>query len=526
VINKATATVTLSDLTQTYTGSPLTPTVTTIPASLSIVWTNAPQTNAGSYTGVVATVNDPNYQGSATDTFVINKATATITLSALIHTYDGTPKSVIATTNPSGLIVVSITYDGFPTAPSAIGTYAVEATLTNDNYQADPATGTLEITAIPTYSVSGYVFNNLAAVLDGVLVQNGSHSGTTIPSGYYSISGLVDGVYNFSYSKLGFDIGYLEVTITGADVTDANVTILDTTAPDTIIDSTPPTPSSSSSATFTFSSTEVGSTFQCQLDSNGFSTCSSPAVYNGLVDGSHTFEVKATDAMGNADATPASFTWTITTTASDTIPPSAIIDLDVGGSTANTITLTWTAPGDDGSSGTATEYDIRYSTSPINDGNWDSATPVTGEPAPGVAGTSESMVVTGLSSSTMYYFAMKTSDEVPNESGISNFVFVSTSGLPTTRYINGTVTNGSNPSEKLAGVQVTSGIYSATTDLNGNYSLAVVSGTFDLTFNKNDIRYYTGSLPGVSTVTVAVANGDFELQLKPVGTISGTVSQI
>ena len=71
VIEKAAATVTLSNLTRTYTGSPLTPTATTVPPGLAIDWTNAPQTNAGSYT-VTATVNDPNYQGAASGTFVIN----------------------------------------------------------------------------------------------------------------------------------------------------------------------------------------------------------------------------------------------------------------------------------------------------------------------------------------------------------------------------------------------------------------------------------------------------------------------
>jgi type IV secretory pathway TrbF-like protein len=72
-VNKAAATVTLGNMTQTYTGSPLTPTATTNPAGLTIVWTNAPQTGPGSYE-VTATVNDTNYQGSASGTFVISQA--------------------------------------------------------------------------------------------------------------------------------------------------------------------------------------------------------------------------------------------------------------------------------------------------------------------------------------------------------------------------------------------------------------------------------------------------------------------
>ena len=71
--------------------------------------------------------------------------------------------------------------------------------------------------------------------------------------------------------------------------------------------------------------------------------------------------------------------------------------------------------------GTATSYDIRYRTGgAVNDSNWATATQVTGEPTPAVAGTNQNMVVSGLSASTTYYFAIKTSDEVPNTSAISN----------------------------------------------------------------------------------------------------------
>jgi hypothetical protein len=77
-IGKATATVTLSNLTKSYTGTAQSPTATTTPAGLAVDWTGAPQTNAGSYP-VTATINDPNYQGSASGTFVINPAAATAT---------------------------------------------------------------------------------------------------------------------------------------------------------------------------------------------------------------------------------------------------------------------------------------------------------------------------------------------------------------------------------------------------------------------------------------------------------------
>ncbi len=105
---------------------------------------------------------------------------------------------------------------------------------------------------------------------------------------------------------------------------------------------------------------------------------------------------------------------------SDTVAPAAVTNLATSSPTTSSITLTWTAPGDNGSTGTATTYDIRYSTSTINAGNWASATQVTGEPAPLVAGTNQNMVITGLNPNTTYYFAIETADEVPNWSGLSN----------------------------------------------------------------------------------------------------------
>jgi uncharacterized protein len=90
--------------------------------------------------------------------------------------------------------------------------------------------------------------------------------------------------------------------------------------PDTTITSNPPTLTNSTSASFSFSGTDdvtpSGSlTFECDLDGGGFSLCSSPQTYNSLADGSHTFQVRATDEAGNIDPTPASFTWTIDTVA-------------------------------------------------------------------------------------------------------------------------------------------------------------------------------------------------------------------
>jgi hypothetical protein len=104
----------------------------------------------------------------------------------------------------------------------------------------------------------------------------------------------------------------------------------------------------------------------------------------------------------------------------DKIVPSAIVDLVADSSTSSSVTLSWTSPGDDKDVGTAAKYDVRYSTSHIDSSNWAAATECTGEPSPQVAGTSQSFVVTGLDENTTYHFVVRTSDERPNWSGISN----------------------------------------------------------------------------------------------------------
>src|SRR5207244_9703208 len=79
------------------------------------------------------------------------------------------------------------------------------------------------------------------------------------------------------------------------------------------ITASPINPSHTPRLAFSFSS-EAGATFQCGLDGAAFASCSSPKSYTGVVDGSHTFQVKATDTAGNT-GTAASYTWTVDTAA-------------------------------------------------------------------------------------------------------------------------------------------------------------------------------------------------------------------
>lgn len=106
----------------------------------------------------------------------------------------------------------------------------------------------------------------------------------------------------------------------------------------------------------------------------------------------------------------------------DTVLPAAITNLaNVTHATEpGTVTLTWTAQGDDGSlDGTAYRYDVRYSTAAINDGNFDAASQGP-HPVAKRRNQAQTLDVKGLVPGTTYYFAVKTYDEANNVSLISN----------------------------------------------------------------------------------------------------------
>src|SRR5206468_3801821 len=160
--------------------------------------------------------------------------------------------------------------------------------------------------------------NSSTASFSFTAIEAGSSFACQLDSGAFapcvspqSYSALADGSHSF------------QVRATDAagntDPTPASYTwTVDTTPPDTTITAAPPATSTSSSASFSFTATEAGSSFACQLDASAFAACVSPQSYSGLANGSHTFQVRATDAPGNTDPTPASYTWTVDTTAPDT----------------------------------------------------------------------------------------------------------------------------------------------------------------------------------------------------------------
>ena len=137
-------------------------------------------------------------------------------------------------------------------------------------------------------------------------LDSGAFTKCSSPQPY---SGLGDGAHTFSVRALDQG-GQADPSPPTQRFT------VDTTPPNTTITGGPSGSVSSTSATFTFSSTEAGSTFQCALDGAAFGTC--PTGYTGLSQGSHTFQVRAIDGVGNTDLTPASQAWIVDTVAPDT----------------------------------------------------------------------------------------------------------------------------------------------------------------------------------------------------------------
>jgi hypothetical protein len=247
-IAKALAAITLGNLNQTYDGAPKSATATTVPSGLTVALTydgspTAP-TGAGTY-AVAATVNSPNYTGSATGALIVAKRPATIALADLVQPYNGQPHPVTATTSPAGL-TVSLTYNGSATAPSNPGSYAVVATIADANHSGT-ASATLVIT-IPALvrhapSLNGGLDGSLQVLLGEDVTLNGTGyiSGdllvpgtpTLLLNGHPTFVGTRDGTGNASPSDY-------QVTLNGGVLLRYLVRRTDAIALPTV--ATPPSP--------------------------------------------------------------------------------------------------------------------------------------------------------------------------------------------------------------------------------------------------------------------------------------------
>ncbi|MFP5452315.1 MAG: M4 family metallopeptidase, partial [Thermoleophilia bacterium] len=174
-------------------------------------------------------------------------------------------------------------------------------------------------------------------------LDNASFAPCTSPA---ELSALTEGPHTFRVRAIdaagNVDQSPAEVTFT-----------VDLTAPETAITQAPPALINTTSTTVSFEGNEAGATFACSLDGAAFVPCSSPRQSTSLTEGPHTFEVRATDAAGNTDASPASVSFTVDLTAPQTTitqAPAAVINTTstsvsfTSSASVRRLPAAWTAP--------------------------------------------------------------------------------------------------------------------------------------------------------------------------------------
>ncbi|MGC1850881.1 MAG: hypothetical protein WA687_00415, partial [Solirubrobacterales bacterium] len=195
-------------------------------------------------------------------------------------------------------------------------------------------------------------------------------------------TGLADGAHSFEVKAID-QAGNVDSTAATFNWT------IDTTTPETQINTKPNAFTSSTTASFTFSGSDSGGSgvvaFECRRDSGTWAACPSPKEYAGLAEGAHSFEVKAIDQAGNVDATPASFNWTIDLTAPQPVIDSVSKALLKAGQSSD---LTWHA-NENGS------FELRVGGSSCTGGTVIDSGPYTNKPATDISSISATQLAEG-----------------------------------------------------------------------------------------------------------------------------------
>jgi len=277
----------------------------------------------------------------------------TITSGASGTTNDSTPQFTFSSDESSSTFACRVDAEAFTsctsphtTAPLSEGTHTFEVRATDAAGNADPTpairTFTIDTTAPQTTINSGptgttndntptYAFfsdetgSSFECRVDAAAFASCSSPHTTAPLG--------EGSHTFEVRAID-GAGNVDQTPASRTFTVNTAAPPDTTAPQTTIDSGPTGTTNDNTPTYAFSSDEAGSSFECRVDAAAFVSCGSPHTTAPLAEGSHTFEVRATDGAENVDQTPASRTFTVNTAApSDTTAPQTTIDSGPTGTT-------------------------------------------------------------------------------------------------------------------------------------------------------------------------------------------------
>ena len=271
------------------------------------------------------TVGPPGTSGSGQASFSFSSAAPGATFQCQL---DGggwsacdSPQYYTGLSNGSHVFQVRATDQAGNVGPAASQTWSVNTNLPALSISS-PSDGTTTNNPAPAISGTGGVASGDAGTVTVELFSGSSTSGaptetlsTPVSSGTGAWSthpspALQDGTYTVFAQQAGS---------AGTAYTAAYTFTVDTTPPTTTITAGPQGTTSATTARFGFTSSEPGSTFQCQLDTGAWTACTSPQSYSSLALGTHSFSVRATDPAGNVDPNPPVDGWTIDTVANSPV---------------------------------------------------------------------------------------------------------------------------------------------------------------------------------------------------------------
>ena len=352
-VNKAMATATLGGLGQTYTGSPLSATATTVPTGLAVDLTyngspTAP-TAAGSYI-VVGTINNANYTGTATGTLVIGKAAAGITVTPYSVTYDGNAYTATGTATGVGGVNLNSDLTLSGTAHTAAGTYATDAWSFHDpNGNYADANGTvndaiaraaLMVTAnnaTKAYGTANPIFTGTLTGQQGSDTFTESFSTTATPAsnvGSYAIMPSVTGTDLADYTQ-SVTNGTLSVT-QAASMTALSVSSGSITPGQNVTLTAQVTSATTGAPTGVVNFYDNNALLNAAQLKGGTATCLTAALAAGIThtitaiyEGDTNFTPSSSTAATTVIVAPLDFTMNIAGPSSQTVVPGSIITYQV-----------------------------------------------------------------------------------------------------------------------------------------------------------------------------------------------------
>jgi len=289
----------------------------------------------GSHTFIVRATDPAGNVGSASRTWTVDTvapAAPTITAGPNGPTNDDTPS--FSFTGEAGatfecrvdtgtFTTCTSPYTGSAPAQGA-HTFDVRAKDAAGNTGPNASRGFTVDTVKPAAPVITAPTENQVLATGTVAVRGTAEAGTTVTvyEGATSLGSVLAGTAEWQVVAAPVSDGSHTYTARTKDVagneSDASAARtfrVDTTPPDTTIDSGPSGPTNDATPTYAFHANEAGSTFECWADNDLPAACSTPFTTAALSAGAHTFSVRAVDPAGNRDSTPATRSITVDTTA-------------------------------------------------------------------------------------------------------------------------------------------------------------------------------------------------------------------